>query len=39
MVERVSIGKAAATGRVFGTLGKLLVGLAMVVVATAAFFF
>ena len=39
MVERVTIGKAAATGRVFGTLGKLLVGLGMVIVATAAFFF
>jgi len=39
MVERVSIGKAAATGRIFGTLGKLLVGLGMVIVATSAFFF
>lgn len=39
VLERVAIGKAAATGRVFGTFGKLFVGLAMVVVATAAFFF
>jgi hypothetical protein len=39
MVERVAIGKAAATGRVFGTIGKLVVGLAMVIVATSAFFF
>jgi hypothetical protein len=39
MVERVAVGKAAASGRVLGTVGKLLVGLAMVIVATAAYFF
>jgi uncharacterized protein len=39
VVDRMAIGKAAASGRVLGTIGKLVVGLAMVVVATAAFFF
>ena len=39
MVERVAVGKAAASGRVLGTIGKLLVALVMVVVATSAYFF
>lgn len=38
LIERVAIGKAAASGRVLGTLGKLFIGLAMVLVSTAAYF-
>jgi len=38
VAERMNVGTAAASGRVLGTIGKLLIGLAMVIVATAAFF-
>ncbi|MBX3442773.1 MAG: DUF456 domain-containing protein [Planctomyces sp.] len=38
IAARLAISRAAATGRVWGTVGKLAVGLLMVTFATAAFF-
>jgi uncharacterized protein len=38
MSERVAVGTAAATGRVWGVVGKLAIGLVMVIVATGAYF-
>lgn len=37
--ERLAVGQAAATGRVWGAIGKIAIGFAMVLVATAAYFF